>query len=166
MRLWLSLPSAVAIFAALTTCAAQQQNFPDIPEIATHAGIIFRGTVLAVVTETPRAPGEVAAKRVTFRVEEGIRGAAAGETLTIRQWNATADEYRVGEALLLFLYAPSNELGLTSPVGGRAGHRRVEEVSADVLNSLRTPRSLTATAPSSPDVPRRPARPARQGGNP
>jgi len=71
-------PECSRDFRRTHSCAAQPQNFPNIPEIAAHAGIIFRGTVLAVVTETPRAPGEVAAKRVTFRVEEGIRGAAAG----------------------------------------------------------------------------------------
>lgn len=157
MRLWLSLLCAFALCAA----AAPQQDPSDIPEIASHAGIIFRGTVLAVTAESPHAPGEVAVTRVTFRVDDGIRNAVTGQTLTIRQWNAADDDYRVGETILLFLYAPSDELGLTSPVGGPAGHRRLEEVPPEVLDRLRTARSLAPGSPPPADPPRRPARPAR-----
>lgn len=142
MRPWLSLVSAVMIFVAAG--AAQQPT--DIADIGARSGLIFRGTVLAVVTEVPRAPGEVATTRATFRVEDGIRGVTTGETLTIRQWNVANEEYRAGETLLLFLYEPS-EMGITSPVGGRAGHRRAEEVSVEVLNGLRGAPSPLISAP-------------------
>ena len=78
--------------------------------------------------------------------------------MTIRQWNVAPEEYRVGEVLLLFLHKPS-ELGFTSPVGGNAGHRRMEEVPADLLNSLHTERSATAETSANP--PQRPTRPSR-----
>ncbi len=159
MRPWLSLLSAVVVCA--TACAAQQPN--DIAAIAARSAIILRGTVLAIANETPRAPGEIAVTRITFRVDDGIRGATTGETMTIRQWNVSADEYRIGEALVLFLYPPSEALGLTSPVGGPAGHRRVGDIPADVLEGLRTePKSASPASTANP--PQRPARPTRQGG--
>lgn len=140
-------------------CVAQQS--PERAEIGASSAIIVRGTVLAITTEPPRAPGEINTTRITFRVDDGIRGASTGETLTIRQWNISPDEYRVGETLVLFLHAPSDGLGLTSPVGGRAGHRRVEDVPADFLNSLRTAPKPATTTPAPLNSPQRPSRPSR-----
>lgn len=159
MRLSTAWLAAAVMIAA--TCAAQQQTPSERTEIVTQAPIIFRGTVMGMVAENPRAPGEMAVMRVTFRVEDGIRGITTGETLTIRQWNVPPDEYRIGERLVLFLHAPSAELGLTSTVGGRAGHQRVDEVSADILNSLRTAPVRAAATPTSGDGLQRPARQAR-----
>src|SRR4051794_10399434 len=156
MRLSTALLGVAVIMVA--TCAAQQQTPSDIPEIAKQAPIVFRGTVLAMVAEDPRAPGEMAVMRITLRVEDGIRGTTTGETLTVRQWNVRAAEYRVGETLILFLHAPSEELGLTSPVGGRAGHRRVDEVSPELVNSIRCARVAAAAVPSSGEQLQRPAR--------
>jgi len=158
MRSWSFVAGAVLALAA--TGATHEI---DVPELASRSGTIFRGTVLAVVAEAPRAPGEVAVTRLTCRVVDGIRGTTTGETLTIRQWNVAADEYRVGEELVMFLYAPSEDLGLTSPVGGRAGHRRVEEISADALNRLRTAARSVNNSPPASSSPQRPARPARGG---
>ena len=155
----LSLLSAVVVCAL--TCTAQQSS--DIAEVAGGSGIIFRGTVLAIAADTPRAPGEMAVTRVTFRVEDAIRGTTTGATLTIRQWSGAADEYRIGESLALFLYAPSGELGLTSPVGGRAGHRRVEDIPADVWNGLRSSTPTVTTPSPGTNTNRRPGRPARGG---
>ena len=138
MQRFLSFMGLFVITIELAGLACAQQPPQTLTGIAAHAGIIFRGRVVAVQLEKPGAPGEMANTLVTFRVEDGIRGATSGAMLTVRQWNATADEYRVGEELVLFLHLPSNELGLTSPVAGRAGHRRVEEVPAEVLQSLRS----------------------------
>ena len=157
----LSLLSTVVVCAL--ACTAQQPSSAELTELATHSGIIFRGTVLAIGVETPRAPGEMALTRVIFRVDDGIRGAVTGETLTIRQWTGVVDEYRAGETLLLFLYAPSGELGLTSPVGGRSGHRRAEEFPAEVLDTLRTPARTVTTPSQGTSAIERPARPARGG---
>lgn len=151
---------AVFLVALASVCTAQQRS--DVPEIGTPAAIIFRGTVLAVVTEAPNAPGEVVTARITFRIDDGVCGVATGETFTIRQWKVAGAEYRVGEALVLFLHAPSEELGITSAVGGHSGHRRVDEVPAEFLNSLRcAPKPVTTqTAPT--NAPLRPTRPTRE----
>ncbi|MGH9523217.1 MAG: hypothetical protein ACRD3E_11870 [Terriglobales bacterium] len=129
------------VFLALLAAGAAtaQQKKPDLSEIAAEAGVIFRGEVVGVAVISPQAPDELCETRVTLRVEDGVRGVASGEVLTIRQWNAAADEYRIGESLVLFLHLPSSQLGLTSPVGGRAGHRRVDEVSPQFLDALRAP---------------------------
>lgn len=82
--------------------------------------------------------------------------------LTIRQWNVAPGEYRVDEALVLFLYPPSEELGLTSPVGGRDGHRRPAEISNATLDLLRSPTIATEVSPPPGDVVPVPVRPPRK----
>lgn len=125
--------------ALLMACASgAQQKAAEVSEVAAEAAIVFRGQVVAEM-QAARAPDEIAETRVTFRVDDGVRGTTNGQMLTIRQWNAAADEYRLGESLVLFLHAPSTQLGLTSPVGGRAGHKRVDEVPREVLTALRAP---------------------------
>ena len=60
---------------------------------------------------------------ITFHVENAIRGALPGGTLTISQWIGLwlgGQRYHVGERVFLFLYPPS-KLGLTSTVGGSMG---------------------------------------------
>ncbi len=154
-------------FAVILVCLAPigvAQQPTELAETAASSAIVLRGTVLAITPEPARAPGEIITTRITLRVDDGIRGATTGETLTIRQWNPSSDEYRVGETVILFLHAPSDGLGLTSPVGGRAGHRRLDDVPAEFLNSLRTTAKPTiAPVPSSP--PQRPARPSRSTGS-
>ena len=142
-------------------CSAQQPGSIDLSVIADRAGIIFRGTVVSVTAEAPRAPGEVASTRILFHVEDAIRGARDGEMLTIRQWNVAPDEYRPGEALVLFLYPPS-ELGLTSPVAGKDGHRRPAEISNATLDLLRSSTVATENTPSSGDVEPVPVKPPRK----
>jgi hypothetical protein len=92
------------------------------------AGYIFVGTVSAVERPAPAVPNAVAAVRVSFRVEQAIRGVQAGQTLLIREWAGlweSGPRYYPGERLLLFLYAPS-KLGLTSTVGGQLGRFPVD----------------------------------------
>lgn len=146
----------VAICVVWPAIAIAQQLSSELAE----APIILRGQVIAVAVEPACAPDEMAATRVTLRVEDGIRGAKRGETITIRQWSAASDEYRVGESLVLFLHAPSPEMGLTSPVGGRAGHRRVDEVPQAALDSMRTA-APQVTPVQPPPRPRRRIPPAR-----
>jgi hypothetical protein len=94
---------------------------PDgLLQIAHPAGIIFSGTVTAV---SPPSAKKSHATTITFKVNHAIRGASAGETLTIREWSGLwrrGERYHVGECVFLFLYSPSR-LGLTSPVAGGAG---------------------------------------------
>lgn len=130
----------LALFLSVLTTVhtASQQTTSKVQQIASQAAIVFRGQVVAVEQNSPRAPDEISETRVTFRVDDGVRGVARGQLLTIRQWNVAPDEYRVGESLILFLHAPSSELGFSSPVGGRLGHMRVDGVTQEVLDSLRT----------------------------
>jgi hypothetical protein len=101
---------------------------PQRPSLTLTAGYIFSGTVKAVERLTPRANGSVAVMRITFYVNQGLRGTRTGETLVIREgaglWQS-GGRYSPGERVMLFLYPPS-KLGLTSPVGGASGRFPVE----------------------------------------
>jgi hypothetical protein len=98
-----------------------------LPLIANAAGIIFSGQVISV----GHAEGQPAAiagpnavpTTITFEVEDGIRGIATGQRLTIHEWAGlwtNGERYRVGERVFLFLH-PLSRLGLTSPVFGSLG---------------------------------------------
>jgi hypothetical protein len=100
---------------------------PQRPSLTLKAGYIFSGTVKAVERLTPHANG-VAVMRITFHVDQGLRGTRTGQTLVIREWAGlwqAGDRYRPGERVMLFLYPPS-KLGLTSPVGGASGRFGVD----------------------------------------
>jgi hypothetical protein len=74
---------------------------------------------------------------VTFQVEHALRGAMAGQTLTIREWAGLwhrGERYRVGERVFLFLY-PVSKLGFTSPVGGAVGRFAMDGRERIVMNS-------------------------------
>lgn len=112
-----------------------------LPQISRAAGIIFTGRVVFV----GRAEGQVASSfrtnaastTVTFQVEHAIRGASTGQNLTIHEWAGlwtTGERYRVGERVLLFLYAPS-KLGFTSPVAGSMGRFAIDAQGEVVMNA-------------------------------
>ena len=93
------------------------------PEMVRAAGIIFSGTVTGIRHAALRPGQPIETVLITFHVENAIRGATAGESLTISQWIglwSAGQRYRVGERVLLFLYPPS-KLGLTSSIGGAMG---------------------------------------------
>jgi len=112
------------LLVSLPTQAARPEKpnlpaIPNLPALSHNSGYIFTGTVKAVEFEG----GSVATVRITFHVNQGIRGVRSGQTLTIREWFGlwhVGERYRVGERVALFLYPPS-KLGLTSPVGGASG---------------------------------------------
>jgi hypothetical protein len=92
--------------------------------------MIFSGTALRVEHLNPASPNAVASTRITFRVQTAIRGVRRGQIIQIREWDGlwnSGERYQPGERVLLFLYPPSR-LGLTSPVGGRLGRFRVDDV--------------------------------------
>ena len=84
-----------------------------------RAGVIFVGRVLAVRAAS-ETPGIV---EVDFRVDTAIRGCGTG-TYTLREWSGLwaggGQRYRIGDRLLMLLYAPS-AAGLSSPVDGLDG---------------------------------------------
>jgi hypothetical protein len=111
-------------------------TFPEnaaLESLVRAAGVIFLGQVLYVGREAGSAPS-VGATTVTFKVEDAFRGAAVGQSLTIREWAGLwtrGEQYRVGERCLLFLY-PESRLGFTSPAGwpmGRFEMRSKEMIS-------------------------------------
>lgn len=114
---------AILIIAWPAPRALAQQT-PDLRQLARDAGMIFSGAVEKIEHVAPAVRGDVGIVRVSFRVSDALRGAEPGAMLTINEWDgpsSSGDRYRVGENLLLFLYAPSGELGLTTTVGGERG---------------------------------------------
>ena len=108
-----------------------------LPLITRAAGIIFSGTVSSV-SRAPEVSGRATPTlAITFRVEQGIRGAASGQDLTVFQWIGlwnTGQRYRAGDHVLLFLYPPS-KLGLTSCVGGSTGRFAVDGLGNVLLTA-------------------------------
>jgi hypothetical protein len=115
------------------------------PLIARAAGTIFSGTVTAVARPRPTRGQAVETVKITFHIENAIRGATSGQSLTISQWLglwSAGQRYQVGERVLLFLYPPS-KLGLTSCVGGTVGRFAIDPwgrvlLSAQHLAAFRT----------------------------
>jgi len=109
--------------------------------LSRSSGYIFAGTVLAVERVAQNESDTVTTVKITFRVEQAIRGTHFGQVLTIREWAGlwnSGEHYRPGERLLLFLYSPS-KLGLTSPVGGPLGRFDVDSEGNAVLENGRLP---------------------------
>ncbi len=80
------------------------------------ADVVFQGEV----TEIRRHEGFV---EIAFRVDESVRGIAAGDTFTLREWSGLWNDharYTVGERKLMLLHAAS-AAGLASPVAGTDG---------------------------------------------
>ena len=110
---------------------------PVFPQLVRAAGIIFSGRVTSI-GRAPSSPGQVSSSTtVTFQVEHAMRGTSPGQSLTIHEWGGLwtgGERYRVGEHVLLFLYAPS-KLGLTSPVAGALGRFAMDSQGGVVLNA-------------------------------
>lgn len=111
--------------AVLVTSPAPPQTTsqPAAADLSSHAAVIFRGTVLSV-EPVPTPPDGVGTIRVRFRIDEGFRGPQTGQLFTLTEWQGlwtAGDRYRVGQPLLLYLYAPAAGSGLASPVSGYAG---------------------------------------------
>lgn len=120
------------------------RSTPSLRQLTQASGYIFAGTVTSVRHVSATGPNELATVRITFRVEQAIRGVRTGQTLVIREWAGlweTSERYRTGEQVLLFLYSPSR-LGLTSPVGGQLGRFAMDSnghviLDRDILDEVR-----------------------------
>lgn len=129
------LAPGLTVFGQMRTAVPVRALPPDLSEITHRAGMIFVGRVLKIEPVRVAASDEVASVQITFQVEQGVRGARSGETLSFREWAGlwtAGPRYRIGQRLMLFLYAPS-ALGLTSPVGDRAGEFAVDRDGRIVL---------------------------------
>ncbi len=113
----------LALFSTALLLTVQAREIPRQPRLNApprRAALIFSGTVLAVEHVPPATQNGIGTVRVTFHVDEAIRGVRTGQRLTITEWDAlwiSAERYRVGEVVTVYLHAPSPSLGLTSPVG-------------------------------------------------
>jgi hypothetical protein len=118
--IWIPPPRLPRFNPGPGTIDLQQNVFQQVVH---SAGIIFAGRVTFIGHATSSSSPSHASTIITFQVEHSMRGASAGQSLTIHEWAGLwtrGERYRVGERVLLFLYAPS-KLGLTSPVGGTMG---------------------------------------------
>jgi hypothetical protein len=111
---------------------------PSLFELINKAGYIFTGTVTDVERISPMNANEVATIQITFRVQQGFRGARAGQSLVIHEWAGlwqSGERYRRGDRALLFFY-PQSKLGLTSPTGGLLGRFPVDGRGQVVLKPI------------------------------
>jgi hypothetical protein len=118
--------------------------------------MIFTGKVLRIEPVRATSPDEVASVQITVQVEQGVRGARSGQTLSFREWAGLwtpGARYRVGQRLMLFLYAPST-LGLTSPVGGRSGEFAIDREGRIVLSPGQQQAIRVAPTPVHVDISR------------
>ena len=129
---------------------------PTLQQLTQRAGYIFSGTVLAVQRTSPKTPNEVATVRVTFKINQAVRGVSARQILTIREWAGlwqSGDRYRPGEQVMLFLYRPS-KVGLTSPVNGEFGRFKLDSHGKTLLDAQR----LTGLRLATPVIPAPPGK--------
>jgi len=122
-------------------------NPPKLFQLTKKSGYMFSGTVLKVQRVGANHNSAADSVAVTFHVDQGIRGAKTGQTLTIREWGGlwnARERYRPGEHVFLFLYPPSR-LGLTSPVSGDFGRLPIDSGKRVVL-----PGQLADELPVSP----------------
>jgi hypothetical protein len=133
----LFLLSSIAVAAQRQTAISVRKVLVDLGAIMQHAGTIFAGKVLKVEPVRVASSSDVASVQITCVVEHGVRGARDGQILSFREWAGlwtAGPRYRIGQRLMLFLYAPS-ALGLTSPVGGRLGQFAVDRDGRVVLSA-------------------------------
>lgn len=112
------------------------------PEMVRAAGLIFSGTVTGIERQ-PAIPGRsVETVKITFRVDNAVRGVMPGDTLAISQWIglwSSGQRYRLGEHILLFLY-PRSKLGLTSSIARSLGRFPIDSWGRILLS----PQQLSA----------------------
>jgi hypothetical protein len=136
---WIPPPGLPRLYPDFPRTLGLQQRVFE--QFVRSAGIIFSGRVTSVGTAATPSGQSHASTAITFQVEHAILGSSPGETLTIHEWVGLwgrGERYRVGEHLLLFLYAPS-KLGLTSPVSGATGRFAVDSRGRIVMSPQHIP---------------------------
>ena len=127
-----------------------QQTLPQTVEDALHqmfdaAGIIFAGEVTAIRTRAGEN-GASGIVEIDFRVDQAIRGCAAGSTYTLHEWSGLwaggTPRYLPGQRLLIFLHQPG-PTGITSPVGGPTGIIPIRGTSS-------SPQAVSSSTTSTP----------------
>jgi hypothetical protein len=112
------------MFAFLMVAACCDGQVPaaagaELQLMASHAGVIFSGQVVAVARED--AAGFV---DVRFRIDDAVRGCPKVGFYVLREWAGLwmgqPERYRVGQRRLMLLTARGPS-GMSSPVGGVDG---------------------------------------------
>jgi hypothetical protein len=137
--IWIPPPGLPRLYPNVARTFGLQQSVFE--QLVRSAGIIFSGRVTSVETAASSSGQSHASTVITFRVEHAVLGAATGQNLTIHEWVGLwgrGERYRVGEHVLLFLYAPS-KLGLTSPVSGAMGRFAVDSRGRIVMSPQHIP---------------------------
>ena len=119
--------------------SASPQTVVDVlHQLSDKAEVIFAGQVMAI----RHTDGGVV--EVEFRVDQAIRGCRAGTPYFLREWaglwEGGTERYRVGQQLLMLLYAPG-AAGMSSPVGGLDGAIPIRQGGAGgAVDDAATPR--------------------------
>jgi hypothetical protein len=113
----------VAGWRAQGQVAPSQSVEDELHRMSDRAAVVFAGQVTAV-RRVNGGVGSSGVVEVEFRVDQAVRGCAAGGTYVLREWaglwEANDARYRVGQRRLMMLRAP-NGAGISSPVGGMDG---------------------------------------------
>ena len=80
----------------LPALAQNPSSAPNLRQLTRDSGYIFAGRVTAIQRVTTTATIQVATVRITFQVEQGIRGVRTGETLVIREWSGLWEQGLAG----------------------------------------------------------------------
>ena len=150
VRLEIRLILAIAVLAASSSAFAAaskepllsdsvnpSRTLPVSRQMLEASGKIFSGTVLQVEHRNSDSSSALATTSIVFRVDQAVRNVRRGQALRINEWAGlwrSGERYHPGERVFLFLYPPS-KLGLTSPVGARAGRFDVDRVGRIILKA-------------------------------
>ena len=115
----LGLIAAVLGLSAVGAGQVPSATAAELQQMASHAGVIFTGEVVAVTRQD-----EAGYVDVRFHIETGIRGCPQVGFYVLREWAGLwagqADRYQVGQRRLMLLEARGPG-GMSSPVGGMDG---------------------------------------------
>lgn len=139
------LTTTISMFAAEIPLrpekvSAQTVSEPALLQAIVHpilrgSGQIFSGTVLKIEHRNSVSSSSLATTRIRFRVDQAVLNVRRGQVVEVTEWGGlwqSGERYRPGERVLLFLYPPS-KLGLTSPVGNRAGRFPVDGIGRVIV---------------------------------
>lgn len=135
----------------------------DLSTLDASAGVVFSGTVLGI-ERVMGSDGSPMAVRVSFYVDEAVRGCHTGDTYVLQEWPGLwvrGDRYRKGQKVILFLHSLS-ATGLSSPVAGDVGVFKVDSAGLLRLTPLQSqalahppratnPQPAVAPSPNHPD---------------
>ncbi len=138
----------VAGWRAQGQVAPSQSVEDELHRMSDRAAVVFVGQVTAV-RRVDGGGGASGVVEVEFRVDQAVRGCAAGGTYVLREWAglwaANDARYRVGQRRLMMLHAP-NAAGISSPVGGMDGALPIRGMGSAVLSA--NDRAVTIASPA------------------